>query len=143
MSYLEKHGVPKVALNFINEDHEEAARLTSEINLTITQIYTGESNKGLISPLLDRLLHHKRSHFDKEEASMLEAQFPGFPQHKQEHNRLIHELNSLINHWSLYQDIHSLKTYMNEIFPLWLKTHTVTMDHAVAAFISPNKRNGY
>jgi hemerythrin len=136
MSYLKKHGIPKVALDFINEDHEEAARLVSEINQTISKINIDINSKNLILPLLEALLGHKSTHFEKEESSMLEAQFPAISQHKQEHGRLLNELKALIDHWNNYQDIHSLKTYMNEIFPLWLKNHTITMDHATAVFIT-------
>ncbi|WP_028468822.1 hemerythrin family protein [Neptunomonas japonica] len=136
MSYLTKHGIPKVALDFINDDHEEAARLISEINQTIAKIEIDSNDKNLILPLLETLLGHKGTHFEKEESSMKEAQFPAISQHKQEHDRLLNELKALIDHWKHYQDTHSLKTYMNEIFPLWLKNHTITMDHATALFIT-------
>ncbi|BBB30047.1 hemerythrin family protein [Neptunomonas japonica] len=136
MSYLTKHGIPHVALDFINDDHEEAARLVSEINQTIAKIQIDSNHKNLILPLLETLLAHKSAHFEKEESSMKEAQFPAISHHKQEHGRLLNELKALIDHWNHYQDIHSLKTYMNEIFPLWLKKHTITMDHATAIFIT-------
>lgn len=66
---------------------------------------------------------------------MLSAKFPAMTEHKQEHSRLIIEVGALIDHWTHYEDIKSLTIYMHDIFPLWLKSHCETMDHASAEYI--------
>ena len=136
MKYLKEFGIRHVALDIINQDHEEAAFFIASIHKIIQQVELNSLDKDAVLPLLQALLIHNIAHFQREESLMLGAQFPALAKHKQEHKRLTHELNSLIDHWKHYQDIISLKTYMHNIFPVWLKTHTETMDHASAEYIT-------
>lgn len=141
MNYLEAFGIRHVALDFIDKDHEEAAHFIETILNTIQNAELSPTSKETILPLLQALLAHKKEHFEREESSMLSVQFPALPRHRQEHNRVINELNALINHWQQYQDMSALRTYMHHIFPLWLKSHSETMDHAIAEYISSHQQS--
>ena len=135
MSYLDHEGIPRLALDFIDRDHEEAARLASEIKSTIDLIRQSQADNDALSPLLEALLTSKQAHFKREEEAMSEANFPAYQLHRQEHCRVINELTSLIDHWKTYADLNALNSYMTEIFPTWLKSHTVTMDEASVRYI--------
>lgn len=141
MSYLKAFGISHVALDFINNDHEETAHFIETIHNTIQSAELSPIYKEKILPLLQALQEHKKQHFEREESSMLSVQFPSLHRHKQEHSRVINELNALINHWEQYQDMSALRTYMHHIFPLWLKSHSETMDHAIAEYISSHKQS--
>lgn len=141
MSYLKAFGISHVALDFINNDHEETASYIATIHDTIQNAELNSANKEAISPLLQALLEHKKEHFKREESSMLSVQFPTLHRHKQEHSRVINELTALISHWKQYQDMSALRTYMHHIFPLWLKSHSETMDHAIAEYITYHKQS--
>ena len=136
MKYLKEFGIKHVALDIINQDHEEAAYFIVTISTAIQQAELNTYKKEAVLPLLQALLTHKTEHFEREESLMLAAQFPALPNHKQEHSRLTNELKALIDHWIRYQDIKSLRAYMHQIFPLWLKSHAATMDHASAEYIT-------
>ena len=135
MSYLDREGIPRLALDFIDHDHEEAARLASEIKSIIDLIRQSQADNDALSPLLEALLTSKQAHFKREEEAMSEANFPAYQLHRQEHCRVINELTSLIDHWKTYADLNALNSYMTEIFPTWLKSHTVTMDEASVRYI--------
>ena len=135
MSYLDHEGIPRLALDFIDRDHEEAARLVNEIKSTINLIRQSQTNHDALSPLLETLLNHKQEHFKREEEAMSQANFPAYQLHRQEHCRVINELTSLIDHWKTYADLNALNSYMTEIFPTWLKSHTSTMDKASVHYL--------
>lgn len=131
MRFMDIEGLPSVALEFINQDHEAAAKLSHQIRHTLSQT---PDNSEAIRRLLIDFLTLKKAHFEREEAVMLSVQDPDYHLHKQEHARLLSELRALADHWTKYQDADALKTYMHDIFPLWFATHVKTMDTAAANF---------
>lgn len=131
MKFMDIEGLPSVALEFINQDHEAVAQLIHEIRHALN--HTPDSAE-LIRSLLARFLQLKKAHFAREETVMQSAKDPDFHLHKQEHSRMLNELHALSDHWVKYQDVAALRIYMHDIFPLWFSNHAKTMDTAAANF---------
>ncbi len=137
MDTLRDSNVPALSLDFINKDHTEAAALIRQIDQVIHELH--QTDLGFVdelSELLSSLFKTQRDHFMREEQAMANAGYPAFHIHKQEHNRLLNELTSLMDHWKKYQDIDSVALYMREIFPNWFSNHIKQMDRVCADYIS-------
>ena len=137
MDTLRDSNVPALSLDFINKDHTEAAALIRQIDQVIHEIHQADLVfVDELNELLCSLFKTQRDHFMREEQAMANAGYPAFHIHKQEHNRLLNELTSLMDHWKKYQDVDSVALYMREIFPNWFSNHIKHMDRVCADYIS-------
>lgn len=116
---------------FMQEDHDHAEHIMFRIHHVIQSIDEMEFGSELLEKLLQGFVEHNELHFSREDKLMKLTDCPEAVFHRQEHNRLIQELESLIDHWSKYQDTQALKTYFKDILPLWFDNHLAQFDHAL------------
>ncbi len=128
--------VPKVAVDFMNEDHEEATHLTNSLQTLVGAADNGEVNPQGISDTLEELLTHCREHFAREEAQMQKINFPPFHIHQSEHQRVLNEMAQILENWRKHEEIATLKQYTFEILPEWFVGHIESMDSVTAMFIA-------
>lgn len=125
--------VPKVALDFMNQDHEEATRLTNQLESLVT---ADSVDNRTVAKALDALLDHCQLHFAREEVQMQQAQFPPYPVHKGEHERVLAEMHGELAAWLEAADLERLKHYLFETLPRWFVDHIATMDTVTAQYIA-------
>ena len=78
------------------------------------------------------LLEHTRSHFEEEEARMLQCSFPAIAEHRNEHRRVLGELAQIRK--QVDRGLVSFgRMYVREGLPGWFRLHAATMDSALAA----------
>lgn len=128
--------VPKVALEFMNADHEEATKITNTLQTLIGAADNGEANPQAISDTLEKLLIHCREHFAREEAQMQKINFPPYPIHQGEHQCVLNEMEQVLEDWRKSEDLVALKQYAFDTLPEWFIGHIESMDSITALFIA-------
>ena len=123
--------VPKVALDFINEDHRHFTDLTNQLEALLAD---SNSTAEAITAQLAQLLDHCREHFGREERQMEQFHFPPYPVHKGEHERVLAQMAAVVSQWQAAQDRGALKEYV-EALPHWFIGHAATMDSVTASYV--------
>lgn len=131
MPQLNPDTIPKVALDFMNDDHQEAVGL---INGLLSCIESQNAIK--VTELLTDLIHHNIEHFAREEEQMVRFNFPPYDCHRREHQRVLTELDNELAHWQKTNDFQHLKHYVSDTVVSWFHNHVNTMDTVTASFIN-------
>ncbi len=136
MPLIEEDVIPAVALDFMNDDHAEAIEQINQLDTLLVQAQAGDTAaRHQISPLLQAIYQHSVEHFSREEAEMVRVNFPPYSCHKGEHERVLSELQTVLNSWQETADITALAHYIQHTLPQWLRAHVETMDTVTAMFI--------
>lgn len=85
-----------------------------------------------VAKSLKELYEHTKVHFEAEERLMSESKYKDFPAHKAEHDRHLHELNSLINYFQKHQEPNAVIAYIDGNLARWALHHAQTMDAEMA-----------
>lgn len=125
--------LPLMALDFMNHDHEYAADLVNKIEVQFDLHQVSE-----VERLLKELQSHCIDHFTHEEKEMIKYSFPPYQVHKQEHDRLLMDLDMIIQQLHQHQDLTKIKTFIKIEFPAWFAHHLATMDRMTAHHIAMN-----
>ncbi|MCV6609887.1 MAG: hemerythrin family protein [Amphritea sp.] len=139
MPLIEASQIPSVALDFMNDDHAEAASQINNLDALLnqaTQEGLNESLKTAISDELQHIYQHSEEHFAREEAEMVRTGFPAYGCHKGEHERVLQELQQIASLWQQEADLNMLSDYVKRGLPEWLGNHIATMDTVTAMFVT-------
>lgn len=126
---------PQVALEFMNHDHAEFIELREKLLTALAQ----PSNPDEIDALLFQLLDHTRTHFGEEERQMQLAQFPPYPMHKGEHDRVLADMESRVAQWRQSRDAAALRDWLDVAVGDWFVNHVSMMDFVTARFIAATR----
>ncbi len=124
---------PRVALDFMNHDHQEFDALRDQLLESLNQ---SPPDLDKLDARLDNLLEHTRHHFAEEESRMQAAQFPPYPMHKGEHDRVLADMTTQVEAWERGRDAEALKNWLKKDVGDWFVNHVNTMDFITAAFIA-------
>ena len=133
---IDFNDVPKVELDFMNHDHEEATNLVNQLQSLIEAAESGEDKTEEITQALKALYKHNEEHFAREEEQMQKFNFPPFPVHQGEHQRVLEVMQEEIEAWQAGQNIARLKSYIVDTLPRWFISHIESMDTVTAMFIA-------
>ncbi len=122
---------PQVALDFMNHDHAEFIELREQLLTALSS----EANTTETETLAKQLLEHTRIHFAEEERQMQEAQFPPYPMHKGEHDRVLADMEARVAQWQQDHDAKALHDWLETAVAEWFVSHVNTMDFITARFI--------
>ena len=125
--------LPRVALDFMNQDHEYAAGLVNDI-----EVQCERGNVNEVERLLKVMQQHSIEHFSHEEKEMIKYSFPPYNVHKQDHDRLLMDLDMAIKQLSNHHDLNKVSGFLTSEFPTWFAQHLATMDRMTAHFIAIN-----
>lgn len=134
MRKLEYDTIPQTPSDMMNDDHREFVDNLNAIMKLVSQLNQEEA----IDQELDKLLTHTKEHFAREEQLMLEGNFPPYPVHKAEHERVLKIIAETVNHWRLNRDRASLEPFLNDLLPEWFMQHVSTMDKVTADYLARN-----
>ena len=123
---------PQVALPFMNHDHAEFIELRERLLAALAK----QPDTTEVDALLARLLEHTRTHFGEEERLMQEAQFPPYPMHKGEHDRVLADMETRIAQWQQGHDAEALHSWLDKTVGDWFVNHVSMMDFVTARFIA-------
>lgn len=123
---------PQVALDFMNHDHAEFIELREKLLTALAQPVKPDEIDALLAQLLD----HTRTHFGEEERQMQEAQFPPYPMHKGEHDRVLADMEARVALWQQSRDAKALRNWLDAAVGDWFVNHVSMMDFVTARFIA-------
>lgn len=135
---LDAELIPRVEMDFMNNTHVEEIKLVKELGDQI-EAYQNlgaatEQDTQKITQLLEEWQQHTQAHFDRENALMLEIQFPAFPIHSNEHEIAHAKMALIVETWKRNQDIDVVAEYVFSTWPLWFDGHVNSMDMMTAKF---------
>lgn len=120
-----------VALDFMNHDHAEFASLYAEgVHLL------EDGDYAALDELLEKLVTHTREHFAAEERAMQAGNFPPYPMHKMEHDRVLTEMVRQVARWTGQRDVTGFREFMLIALPDWFTKHVNLMDAVTARYLS-------
>lgn len=128
-----ENDVPKVAIAFMNEDHQHATEITNRL-LSLAEQEQPDSEQ--VTTTLAELYDHAKEHFAHEEAEMRRINFPPYPMHQGEHQRVLAEMQQVLENWEQQQDLEPFRVYVQQTLPQWFIHHISTMDTITAQFLS-------
>ncbi|WP_286238298.1 bacteriohemerythrin [Neptuniibacter halophilus] len=134
MPMIEPQTVPRVKVDFMNDDHHEAVDLLNQIEAALS-----DADQEKISHTLDKFLQHNQDHFAREEEQMRAVGFPPYACHKGEHERVIEELSGVILRWHELADAEALQHYLQDTLVPWFINHVSTMDSVTAHYIDSQR----
>ena len=126
---------PRVALDFMNRDHDEFAALRAKL----LDLIAAGSPEG-IDGLLDELQRHTIRHFADEETAMQETGFPPYPVHKAEHDAVLADMAARIERWRRERDAEALRQWLDAAVGDWLVNHVSSMDMVTAEFVAMQRQ---
>jgi hemerythrin len=131
MDYVDPRQVPELPLEPMNADHLEEFRLLAQLGDALVAHRRGDASEILLERLA-LLAVHTREHFLREEQVMREYAYEGYLVHKQEHDRLLAEMDAEARAFRERRDADRLSRYVLDTVLGWYLHHTRTMDVAMA-----------
>ena len=130
-----------VGIEEIDGQHQVLVELLNEIHAAIQQGRTAEVTQDI----LDRLDEYARIHFAVEESLMRVLHYPEYEAHKQEHDRLMTQLNELRQKWQAGKGTVGFE--LAQLLKEWLVRHILDIDkrytaHFLARGIQPKLAEG-
>jgi hemerythrin len=125
---------PKYTVNHppLDEHHHALFRLVDQLNEAILE----ERENEIIGQVLDALVDYTKMHFAAEEHLMRQVGYPGLPQHKEAHGRLVAQVQEFQDRFrngdrSVTADITQF------LMTDWLVKHIIGMDELYAPYFKP------
>ena len=128
--------IPIIAHDTMHQTHLEEIDLINELGYMIERAVEGDIDKDVISDKLNEWVEHTRQHFDEENRLMEEFDFPAYPVHRAEHERVLKLIESLQKIWTDSRHIEPLADFIFLEWPTWFDNHVNTMDQVTAQFLS-------
>ena len=114
-------------IDLIDDDHRQ---LVGMIN-ALTEAITEGRGRDVMGKVLDNLVTYYKVHFGREEEIMVLTNFPGYEQHKFEHDKFIAEVDQLKSNFDSGAIINS--SYVDKFLSDWLRNHIIKVDTKLAA----------
>lgn len=134
MHALDAFRLPQLPVDFMNADHAQEVALLEAIEGALSAHGRGAGTLAAVLEKLSLLAVHTREHFLREESMMRETQFPAYPQHKAEHDRVLAQMDAEARTFREHGDAARLSRYLFEALPAWFLQHIATMDQVTATF---------
>jgi hemerythrin len=112
----------------LDEQHHVLADLINEMQVALSQ----RRGSRAVGEILDKLEDYSRVHFAVEESLMRILGYPGYEQHKREHEELIAQLSELKS--KLDDGKHSISFQLLHFLKRWLTNHVATSDKSCHSF---------
>ena len=128
--------IPKVSLTSMNDTHKEEVVLVNQLGVLLDEALQGSADPAAITDKLNEWLDHTREHFSRENQLMLDYQFPAYPVHSGEHQRVLEQLESVRQQWLDHQSVEQLAQYLFVDWLDWFHQHVNSMDAVTASFLN-------
>jgi len=114
-----------LGITIMDDTHREFVSLLNE---------SLSSDDNDFADLFDQLIEHTRQHFQREEELMTKYHFPAYAEHKDEHQRVLGELDQFKKRVDKGL-IAFGRNYIKDRMPEWFRLHAASMDSALAAHL--------
>ena len=123
----------KLDIPEIDSQHETLISLVNQIHETMLQ----GADKAILDGLLSQLLEHTQTHFAYEEELMSRYNYPGYEEHKSEHDRLIQQLVDLTARYKKGELLLSFAVVLE--LKGWAVVHIEELDKPLGTFLNNQK----
>lgn len=121
-----------VGVKEIDAQHKKLVDLVNELHEAMKQ----GKGKEMLSKVLDSLINYTASHFATEEKYMTKFNYPQYPTHKAEHEKLVKKVLSLQSDFNTGKAVLTLDI-MNFLKD-WLVNHIQGTDKKYGPFLNQN-----
>ncbi len=112
----------RLGLEIMDDTHREFVSLVNQLS---------DAPDKEIGALFNQLIKHTQQHFLQEEKLMIESRFASFAEHRDEHQRILGELNQFKKRVDKGLVAFG-RNYIKQRMPEWFRLHAATMDSALA-----------
>lgn len=130
--------LPMLPVAFMNDDHGHALEQLNELAAALD---TSAENPLQLVPLFESFNAHNRAHFLREEQAMLASDFPPYPVHKSEHDRVLVWLDSLVQSLKAGEPNPMELRTMEAKIRDWFFMHIRTMDTVTANWLASHDKH--
>ena len=117
-----------VNIEEVDEQHRTLVGLVNDLHVAIRE----HRGKTASRKVLDRLAEYTRTHFMLEESLMRLTRYPGFDVHRQQHEDLIAQVQSL--QYKLHHENAAITFELLNFLRKWLIQHILESDKRFGAF---------
>ena len=111
-----------LGVDIMDDTHKDFVNLVNQLSLAVDSEFAS---------LFRQLIAHTEVHFQQEENFMIESKFPAFSEHKDEHQRILGEMNQFLKRVDKGLIVFG-RNYIKDRLPDWFRLHASTMDSALA-----------
>jgi hemerythrin-like metal-binding protein len=117
--------------NEMDEIHREFITIYNAVDYSSTQSYINK---------LKQVFEHTKRHFSYEESQMDQFNYPTSREHKEEHQKVLHEMQFFLEKSNTSIGKQLLKAYYKQKLPDWFDLHLISMDSDLAGFLKQFKK---
>lgn len=128
-----QENIPMLGVPSMNDMHLQEMIL---INKLFTAI--GKRDIELTTILFGEFVKHTTTHYAQEETLMKEKSYPEYQHHKEEHDRVLREINMVLDKLTVNKDLLMASAYLEGALAPWTIHHMQTLDSEASAFIESN-----
>ena len=130
----------KQLLQFNTKEHRLGYDAMDDIHQEFVDLYNSVDikNNNSFKDAIIKLIHHTKHHFDEEERLMDLYQYPRQKEHKEEHQKVLNEMDYFLEISRSLFGLRMLKSYYLQKLPDWFHVHLISMDSDLAAFLKNN-----
>jgi len=122
VKFIEWSSALSVGIEEIDAQHKVLVDLLNQVHEAIQQRKGAEATKDIV----EQLGEYTRIHFAVEESLMRILHYPGYERHKEEHDRLIEQLNGFRT--KLQEGTGSISFELAHFLKVWLTRHIMEGD---------------
>jgi len=125
MTYINWGEKFSVKVKEIDEQHKKLIEITNKIHY-------GFKNVEIQKTVINAMTEYAKVHFETEEQYMLQFEFPGYAEHKKEHEELTEKTKAIKNTFERTNCLLSLAIldFLNK----WIENHLLNMDMKYVSF---------
>ncbi len=126
----------EIGVTVLDEDHDELEFILEGLNAAL---YSKEYNSGKMEKAFNELHEHIKEHFQREEAWMAKAGYPGIKSHVQQHKKILEGLENFGKQLSADPTLDSgvdAYSFATE----FLIDHTIGADQVLGGYLDYSKR---
>jgi hemerythrin len=116
-------------VDIMDRDHKEFIRLYSVAD---TNSFEDIKNKFMV------LIEHAKKHFKEEESLMENYDYPRIREHKEEHQKVIAEMEYFLALSSNRFGLGMMRSFYINKIPEWFNLHLLNMDSDLSAHVNKN-----
>jgi hemerythrin-like metal-binding protein len=114
----------------IDDQHRQLVALINDLYVAMAE---GQGHTA-VEPVLTRLTIYIRTHFWYEENKMERLDYPATMQHKEDHRKLLQQVELYVKGWSDHQSVSVLE--IATFLKYWLSNHIGQTDRALAQYLT-------
>ena len=125
-------------IDLIDSQHKELFSLTNELFRAC--MGSDEELKDVFKETMERMVAYVRFHFGAEQQMLQRVNYPGYPEHKKQHDILIRDILEAVNEYNKGEKF--VPNQFVRTMRDWILSHIAVSDKQYVVFITAQKKKG-